>query len=572
MPPFSRPWPTVWHELAPSPVLCSTIANALGVSPTMAAVLLNRGLTDPESAAAFLDPRLASLSDPSRLRDMDRAVARILQALQNHESIALYGDYDADGMTSTALLVTFFRMIGVAVEAFVPDRQRDGYGLNADRVRELALRGIRLLITLDCGTRSLDEARLAASLGMDLVVIDHHEVGPELPDVAALVNPCRADCTFPFKHLASVGLAFYFAGALRRALAGADWPGPLPDLRDLLDLVALGTVADIVPLVQDNRVFTTHGLRRINQRPRFGMAALCAVSDLGGRPVTAGNIAFQLAPRLNAAGRLGDAHRGVALLLARDAEEAKRLAEQLDRDNADRRIIEAEVLAAAMTQIGPDGPAHRAVVVAGRGWHPGVVGIVASRLVDQLQRPAVVIAIDPDGLARGSCRSVPGLDMDQALERVRAHLVQFGGHPMAAGVTLLPERIDAFREAFETVADEMLQDVPLGPNLRIEATLAIRDVAVFAPEAERLQPHGMGNPEPVFAFRAVTLIESRRVGRDQSHLQVRFRDEQDTIAGIWFRAGATDFLAGERVDVAASVFIDDTSRAPRLKVRDMRRP
>jgi len=559
-----------WRVLQPDPIISANLSHDLSVSAALAAVLVNRGLGNAHAAGAFLEPRLAGLHDPLQLKDMDLAVARTLQALDGGEPICLYGDYDADGMTSVALLVTFFNAIGVSVQTFVPDRLRDGYGLNVERVREICQGGVRLLIALDCGTHSLEEARLASSLGTDMIVLDHHEPGNELPKVAALVNPRRADCSFACKELASVGLAFYFAGAVRRALVASGRNVPAVDLKDLLDFVAIGTVADMVPLIEDNRVFTVHGLNRINHRPRCGVAALCAVADLDGRTVTAGNIAFHLAPRLNASGRLSDAAHSVDLLLARDAEEAKRLAGELDQENSDRRRIEAEVLEAALSQVKVNGPTHRAVVVAGAGWHPGVVGIVASRLVEAYQRPAIVIAIDEQGVGHGSCRSIPGMDMEAALRQLEGLLTRFGGHPMAAGVTIEASRIDAFRHAFEVLADEVLGEVQLGMSIRIETELLLQDIRPLMSELGRLQPHGMGNPEPVFAFLGLTVGDVRRVGRDQAHLQVRFRDATDSIGGIWFRAGNVDLENGDAVDVAASVICDAPSGNPRLKVRDVR--
>jgi single-stranded-DNA-specific exonuclease len=548
------------------------LAVATGVRVPVAAALANRGVRTPEQAGAFLKPALGSLNDPSALRDMDRAVARTLRAIETGETVCVYGDYDADGMTSTALLSSFFAAIGHPVLRFVPDRARDGYGVNADRVRELAGRGVTLFVTVDCGISSHVEVELATSLGADFVVLDHHEPGSTLPPAAAVVNPHRADCGFPFKDLAAVGVAFYFAGALRRALAASGrLPPGTPDLRPLLDLVAVGTIADVVPLLHDNRVLATAGLKLLNESPRLGLKALQAVAGVAGRPVTAGTVAFQLAPRLNATGRLSDPSTSVALLLAENPEEATRHADVLDRENQARRQIEADVVAAAVQRVEADGgPRHKAIVVAGDGWHAGVVGIAASKLVEAYRRPAIVIGVE-DGVGRGSCRSIRGFDIGAALAEVSSMLDRHGGHPMAAGLAIESSRIPEFAEAMGRIADRDIPDDALAPTVEVDAVVSPSDLdAGLLKELALLPPHGVGNPEPVFACLDLPVRTVRTVGRDQSHVQVSFDGGGTALAAIWFGGAGRAPAPGSRVDVAFTLAADDRTGKPRMRVRDLR--
>ncbi|NOZ00771.1 MAG: single-stranded-DNA-specific exonuclease RecJ, partial [Deltaproteobacteria bacterium] len=430
-PPSPQSIPARWIIAEPDHGALKNLQDALHLPELVARVLVNRGIETPEAATAFLAPTLKSLNDPLQMRDMDRAVRRVMDAFTGGETICIHGDYDADGMTSTALLASFFEQAGHPVRTFLPDRMTDGYGLNPDRLKEMVRDGVNLIIAVDCGTTAISEANLLKSLGADLVILDHHTPGPALPDAAAVVNPHRKDCEFPFKDLSAVGVAFYFAGAMRRALTDAgmlDRDGL--DIRLLLDLVAVGTICDAVPLLSDNRVFVSAGLRLLNEGPRLGLAALKAVAGIRNRPVTSGIVGYQLGPRLNAIGRLGNPGIGLDLLLAHDPEEATRHADVLDRENEARREVGEEVLAQAFRQVEEGGgPLHKAVVVSGEGWHPGVVGIAASRLVETYRRPAVVIGVS-DGIGKGSCRSIRGFDIGAALAGMSGMFIRHGGHPM----------------------------------------------------------------------------------------------------------------------------------------------
>jgi len=563
-----------WEIARSSPEAVADLARALGLRIPTAAALVNRGVACAEEAAAFLDPRLAHLSDPGCLKDMDRAVARAVQARRRDEPVCIYGDFDADGMTSTALLAEFLSAAGYRVSTFVPDRMRDGYGVHAARLREIVEGGARLVIAADCGIRSRDEVACAKALGADMIVLDHHDPDGELPDAVAVVNPHRDDCPSAFKGLAAVGVSFYFAGALRRALveAGLLDAGAI-DLRPLLDLVAVGTIADVVPLLKDNRVFAAAGLKRLNEAPCLGMVALKAVAEVDGRPVTAGTVGFALAPRLNAVGRLSDPRVSLDLLLARDPEQAKRCADLLDRENEARREVLRVVLEDARARVEAAGGAtRRAIVVAGEGWHPGVVGIVASKLVEAYRRPAVVLAVE-DGIAKGSCRSVRGFDIGAALAEFAGMLDRFGGHPMAAGLALPAARVAEFAAAFLDRADATVPEESLVPHLAIDATIDAGETdRPLAEELARLAPFGMGNPEPVFASADVPVLDARPVGRDRTHLKMTFATDRGPIGGIWFGGAATAAVPGPgaRVDVAYNVEIDDRTGEARWKVRDCR--
>ena len=550
--------------------LAQELAEALSIPVPVAAALLGRGVSDPLSAQAFLNPRLRDLHDPLAMRDMDLAVFRTVAAMKAGQRIAVHGDYDADGITATALLASFFEAVGYPVRTCLPERLREGYGLSKDRIAALAAEGVRLLIAVDCGVSNVAEVAFARSLGVDTVVLDHHQPGPSLPDAAAVVDPHREDCDFPFKDLSAAGIAFYFAGALRRALVreGRIRDGEV-DLKPLLDFAAIGTIADVVPLLSDNRVIVAAGLRRLNEEPRVGIVALRAVAKVApGKPMTSGTVAFTLAPRLNATGRMGDAAASLSLLLSRDPEEAKRHAETLDRENQNRRLVEAQVLAAALKQVeDAGGPQGRIVVVAGEGWHPGVVGIVASRLVERYFRPAVVLGIE-DGIAKGSCRSVKGFDIGHALKRLRHILLKHGGHAMAAGLTLEAGRIGEFVEAVRSLAEKEVPDLALVPSILVDAVVQPKDVSdALLRSLIYLQPFGVGNPEPVFALVAAQVKSSRRVGQNGEHCQMTIGDPP--LRAVWFNALQCPDV-GAIVDVAFTVSVDDLSGEPRLKVRDVR--
>ena len=503
-------------------------ATELGVAPFVAEILCRRGLRASGDALRFLAPQLKTLSDPFLLPDMGAAVTRILAAIDAGERIVLYGDYDVDGVSSLALLTRVLRGFGAAPECFLPMRVDEGYGLSADGVaRCVSTHAPRLLIAVDCGTSSVAEIGALQAQGVDVIVLDHHECKTDLPICTALVNPKRGT---DFHYLCSVGLVFKLAHALLK-----ERPLPSFDLRGHLDLVALGTVADLVPLIAENRVLVRHGLARLAESREVGMRALVEVAGLSA-PFGPAHIGFGLGPRLNAAGRLGTAQDALELLLTDDPSRARTLAHGLDQQNRERRAVENDVLEAAEAQLAEwfDPARDAAIVVGAAGWHPGVVGIVASRIMRRHHRPTIVIGFDENGTGKGSGRSITGLSLVQALGECGSLLEKFGGHEMAAGVTLNAARFAEFRDAFRQCARTLLSDEQLQPHIRLDAELSLADIGHDLLTAHAaLQPFGMANPEPIFYARGVTLGAEPRVLKEK-HRSLVLRQRGATARAIWF--------------------------------------
>src|SRR5436190_19964572 len=497
--------PPKWDTLACDDAAAGRLAAALNVAPIVARLLCQRGYSDPEQAARFLNPSLDHLHDPMLLADMPVAVERILAAIARKERIAIHGDYDVDGVTSTVIVRRALELLGADVVHFIPERLKDGYGLQPAAVERLHADGVALIISVDCGIRGADAARRARELGVDLIVTDHHEPDVELPPAFAVINPKRRDCSYPDKYLAGVGVALKLVQALCRKTQHESW------LPGFIKVAAIGTLADVVPLVGENRVIAKLGLDLLSRGPhKVGLRALLDVSGLTGKTIDSYHIGFMLAPRVNAAGRMSTPDIAARLLLAADeamAEEVRQLAVQLDGENVKRQEEEAEILAAAkkIVQTDPEVGARSILVVAGDGWHRGVIGIVASKLMDTFHRPAIVLSVEA-GIAHGSCRSFSRFDMLGALERCAHLLTRFGGHKQAAGLTLDASRIRELRLAVNDIADETLGPDDLMPRLRIDGALAFRDITGgVAAGILSLAPFGAGNPRPVFAARGVEI-------------------------------------------------------------------
>jgi single-stranded-DNA-specific exonuclease len=566
-----------WIETQVDGEAAVRLAAALRLHPLAARVLAARGLAEPADAERFLAAKLTDLPDPFTMKGMDAAVARIVRALEAGERIACYGDYDVDGVTSTVLLAGFLRAAGADVVTYTPHRLVEGYGLNTGAVGKLGERGVQLLVTLDCGITSVEEVRAAADLGLDTVVVDHHTVPIELPAASAILNPHQPGCPYPSKDLAAVGVTFALVMALRKRLREAGWfrldaRRPEPNLKEALDLVALGTIADVVPLVGANRILVRWGLEELAHTKRPGLRALKRVAGVpDGVAVSAGQVGFRLAPRINAAGRLDDAGRGVRLLLTDDPAAAQALAEELDRENASRQEIERRILDEALTDAAARVAAGaRGLVLARDGWHPGVVGIVASRVAERFHRPAVLVGIAEDGVGKGSGRSIEGFHLYDALAACAGHLSRFGGHKHAAGVTIERAAVDGFRAAFERHAQERLTDEDLVPRCRIDGWVAQDKVSEHAAEAlQLLGPFGAGHPEPVFALRGGA-AKARTVGAGGKHLKLALGRGLDAIG-----FGMGDRLAdcGGPVEAAFTVGFDewDGTRRLQLRLRDLRR-
>jgi len=507
-----------WDLRAGNDALVASLVREAGVSDAVARVLAARGV-DALAAPDFLRPTLKVLMpDPSGFADMDRAAARIVAAIRNGEALAVFGDYDVDGATSSALLMRFFRSIGVATTVYIPDRRAEGYGPNTPALLKLREQGIKVVVTVDCGITAFEPLAAARDAGLDIIVVDHHKAEVALPAAAAVVNPNRLDDVSGQGHLAAVGVAFLLSVAVNRALRADGWYAVKgiaePDLRALLDLVALGTVCDVVPLRGLNRAFVVQGLQVMARGGNVGLTALSRVARIDTKP-TAYHLGFLLGPRVNAGGRVGQADLGTRLLSTEDADEAAALALRLDEFNAARKDIEAAVLRDAIeyveTQVDPDDPVIFAI---GKDWHPGVIGIVAGRLRERYDRPACVVALD-GGMAKGSGRSMAGIDLGRAIlgAREAGHLFNGGGHAMAAGFTVMEESIPAFTAYVQNEVQRQLQGERLLPSLSLDGALAVSAVTSdLVAELECVAPFGSGNDEPRFAVVDAQIAKADIVG------------------------------------------------------------
>lgn len=553
-----------------------SLASELGVHLRVAQVLLARGHATAAQAHAFLADRLADLPDPRRMKGMDAAVERICAALAGGEKITLYGDYDVDGVCSTALLSLFLEEVGAQVATYIPHRVDEGYGLNLAAVERIARDGTRVLISLDCGITSVAEVAKVRAAGLGMIVVDHHTVPEQLPDATAILNPHQPGCEYPTKHLCAAGVAFNLCVALRARLreAGRFASRNEPNLRELLDLVALATVADVVPLTGVNRILVKHGLLALGEGKRPGVRALKEVAGLSATgPVSAGQVGFTLGPRINAAGRLDDASVGLSLLRAPTLEAARPLAQALDAANEERRALEKTMVGEALAEAeGREG--KKGLVLAREGWHPGVIGIVASRVVERFYRPTVVIALK-DGVGKGSGRSIEAFHLFNALFGCAGLLTRFGGHQHAAGLTLDEANLPAFTEAFERHAEEVLTEADLVPRCRVDAVVPLGELDERLVEAlSALAPFGQGNPEPVLASRRVSArgrVLAGKGGEGREHLKLTL-EGWPKLDAIGFGMGGRMALVEGPLDLAYQLSVDEFRGVRRmsLKLKDLR--
>jgi len=545
-------------------------SERLGCAPLVCQLLSQRGISTLAEAQAFLTASLSQLPDPMTLRGMDSAIDRLVQAIDTCEPIAVHGDYDVDGISGTALLTQCLRWFGVKVSYHIPLRMRDGYGLSEMALRRTLEQGIRLVLTVDCGISAHAEAQLAADLGMDLIITDHHQPPKTLPVALSCINPELPDCPYPDKRLSGVGVAFMVMIALRARLREkGNLPDPEPDLRYVLDLVALGTVADLVPLQGVNRALVASGLRLMAQQPRVGLAALIKVAEV--RAVTAGVVGYQLAPRLNAAGRLEDATLGVDLLLDEACQTAVPIAEQLNQFNHQRRQIEQQVLDQAIERIERDlADDALTIVLADERWHAGVIGIVASRLVERYHRPTVLIALEA-GQGKGSARSIKGFHLYQAFEACTESLLAFGGHEFAAGLSIDATQVTRFAEQFEGYAQRHLDSDMLCSVREYDAELILEEIdEELYDELQSLAPFGMGNPEPVFVVRQVHVQRPSCVAK--KHLRFSLQQDGYSVPCIAFgMAQRQDEVVGNPIDVLFQIGMNTWrgQRTLQLVVKDI---
>ncbi len=519
------------------------LSSELGVPGFLARVLLRNGLGDCNAATSFLEPRLRQLEDPFLIPEMEAAVARIRHAIETREGIVLYGDYDVDGVASLALLQRILTALGARVSCFLPLRAEEGYGLSPSGVeRCFEQYSPELLIAVDCGTNSAREVAVIRQRGADVIVLDHHELSSERPDCVALVNP-KTDGRF--HYLCSAGVAFKVAHALLKR-----WPNTGIDLKDYLDMVALATLADLVPLVGENRILVYRGLQQMARTRWPGLAALMTISNVRA-PLRGSDIGFRLGPRINASGRLGTALESLRLLLCDDICEATQVADSLDRQNRARQGVERELILEVEQWVEEhyDAASHASIVAGRREWHHGVLGIVAARIMRRHHRPTLLVGFDEGGLGKGSGRSIEGVSLVEALRQCAGHLEKFGGHEMAAGVTVHQDRFEGFRQAFEISTRERVNDDILTPKLRLDAELPMEDISLSLLNVqELLEPYGMGNSQPVFAARTVTPATAPRILKDR-HLRFDFRAGRRLVQAIYFR-GAEETLPRPPWDVA----------------------
>ncbi len=564
--------PKTWVLRNPAaPELAQRLAVELGFSVAFASLLANRGFGTTLEVQEFLQPSLAKLLDPFTMRDMDLAVARVWKAVDEREPILVYGDYDVDGITATSLLTSALMRLGAKVSYFIPDRIRDGYGFSVRGVDVARKRRTKLVITGDCGITATAEVELARQHGIEVIVTDHHEPLGGIPVACAVLNPKRKDCPYAFKELSGVGVVLKLVQGLV-----ASRPGALPEsfVKEHLDLVALGTIADVVPLRGENRIFAKIGLDQICTSTKPGIVALKEVAGLKARRVESGHVAYILAPRINAAGRLGNAESGVRLLLSTEPQEAAIIAESLEEDNTNRKKIDEQTLEDALEQLRRAGPElPPAIVLWSDRWHPGVLGIVASRLVERFHRPTILIAADEDE-GKGSGRSIPGFDVCQALQACREYLIGFGGHSYAAGLTIRAEHMEKFREALCAVVAAKLHPDDFVPKLSIDGPLSLDDCNEELVEfLDRLSPFGIGNAEPLFVADDVRLASPPMVV-SRNHLKMSLRQNGRDIDCIGFGmghlAGPIQSEAG-RVSIAFVPTINVWQNRARLqlKLRDI---
>ena len=566
-----------WAFPPAEPGLAEHIAQAVGVSRITGQVLVNRGIRDASAAKRFLQPRLDDLPDPLRLSGMKAAADRLHRALREDERIALFGDYDVDGTAGAAILAKFFRLVGRDPLVRVPHRMADGYGLNAGAVAEFAAAGVKVLVTIDCGTNNHKEVDLARQLGMDVIIVDHHETPTKASTALALINP-KADEGYPFKGVCSSGIAFKLADVLARGLGKQLGAAYSRFILDALACAVLGTVADVVPLVDENRILVSYGLTALEKCPSLGIRALADKAGLEGKPITATDIAFKLAPRLNALGRLGSAQSIVDLLLSEDPARVDELIRRLESANRERKEIEDQICTEAirMIETTPSLARDPVLVLASDRWHLGVVGIVAARLVDRYARPAFVLAIDGD-VAKGSGRSVEGFGLHDALEAVRDVLVSGGGHARAAGAGVLRDRVDEFRARLNEHAAAVMGGKKPAPTLAVDDEVRLEDVtSALAAELARLEPHGEGNRAPRLVASHVAIAgRPKLMGKRQDHLSFHVAgSEGPGLRAVAFgRADWYDSVAAARtVSIAFRPVVNEWMgrRSVELHIDDMK--
>ncbi|MCP4717104.1 MAG: single-stranded-DNA-specific exonuclease RecJ [Deltaproteobacteria bacterium] len=541
-----------WALQEQKPEQCAIIARALNMSPLVAQLLINRGIDTPEQAELFLAARLQDLHSPFLMKNMDTAVARVLEALNKKEKICVYGDYDVDGITASASMYLFLRELAADAVCYIPDRLTEGYGLNPEAIKRIASQGVRLIITVDCGISDYAEVAFAREKGIDVIVTDHHEVPDTIAPAHAVINPKQADCPFPFKGLAGVGVAFNLIMAIRKTLRDRDvWSeGQEPNLKRYLDLVAMGTIADIVPMVDENRILVRNGLEVISEGKRPGVKALKSFCGISSGEVTANMVGYRMAPRINSCGRMSNALTSFQLLTAPDTNTAFQLARKVDEENTRRQQVGKRILAQSRAMVDESSPLPAALILASEGWNQGVIGICASRLSETFTRPVILIAIDEKkGEGRGSARSIAGFDIYSAIKQCAPVLKAFGGHRGAAGMTVDIKNLAAFKQLFSEIAQQHLTADDFVPSLNIDTQISLGQLSYdILEEIESLAPFGTANPEPIFSSRDIANFSSMTVGN--GHLKLKIKENDTFFDAIGFNMAPHYSLGDDPISLA----------------------
>jgi len=524
MKPYEKKWKIYPHYTE----IKQLLSLQLGISPLLSQLLANRNITTPEEAEIFLSPKLSHLHSPFLMKDMEKAVERIYKAVKCQEKIVLYGDYDADGITGTCLLLLFLKNIGARVSFFIPDRIKEGYGLNTDAILRLKEKGTKLIITIDCGSSDIEQVQYAHQQGMDVIITDHHEIPNLLPPAYAILNPQQKDCNFPFDSLAGVGVVFNLLMTLRKTLKERGFwrEQSVPNLKEYLDLVALGTIADVVPLIDENRILVKYGLKRLTEGNRIGIKALKEVCGLSNAIINSYLVAFRLAPRINAPGRLSQAKLAITLLTTNDYQEARRIALLLDQENTYRQQLENRILkeVCLLIEATPQLKKGKSIVLSSPDWHPGVIGICASKLLEKYYKPSVLISYDnKKGIGKGSARSPEWFHLYEGLKECEHLLESYGGHHSAAGITIKSDKIEEFKAYFDKIVSERVSEEDYIPSIEIDAEVNLREISEqLIKEISRLEPFGPCNPEPTFSSFALDSYSPMVVGN--GHLKLKIKE------------------------------------------------
>ena len=561
-----------WSLLNPDQNTVSSVKKAFRTSEVIARVLANRNILNPNLARPFFTPNLDMLHNPYLMQDMDKAVERVLTNINSGKPIMVFGDYDVDGTTGAASLYLAFQKFGADVTYYIPDREKEGYGLSYHGIEVAKDIGIDLIITCDCGINAFVQVDFANEQNIDIIITDHHTTDTELPKAHAILNPKREDCEYPFKGLCGGGVAFKLITAI-----GNELNIPLTDYEEIIPLITLGTAADVVPIKDENRVIVHHGLNILENLEKPGLKTLLELAGLKGH-ISVGQLVFSIAPRINAAGRIGDANRAVELLVTDDQDKARLLAKELDNENKRRQIIQQAVVDEALLKVNAEADLknENALVLANAGWHPGVVGIVASKIKEEFNRPTIIIALE-NGSGKGSARSVAGFDLYEALTACKTHLDDYGGHPMAAGLTLSNKKLEDFKKAFINFANERLTEENSQATLTLDSEIALQDITPrFMEFLDKLSPYGPGNMRPKFAIRNAEIAGAPKViGKTGEHIRFKIRQGLKSYPAVGF--GLSNkyemLITGQPVDIACVVETNEWqgNTSIQMNVRDIKR-